>query len=312
MAMGTLLVPTMLQKGYERHFAVGVVGASGTLGILIPPSLAMIIFAVIAEESVPRLFLAGVLPGLLQASLFAAWIFWYTHRKQYPKGERMPPTEFWRVNRAALPALLLPAIILGGIYSGIVTVTEAAGIAALVSILVSLIFYKGCRPVEVFGILAEAIKLTSIIFFIILGALAFGYWITSAGIADALVQLVGAHDLKSWQFLLLINVIMLSLGMFLEVIAVILIVVPLVLPLLATFDISPIQFAMIVTINMEIALLTPPVGLNLYVLSSISDTPIETVTRGVLPFIALMLILLGLVTFIPEISLFLPDFVYSN
>ena len=312
MAMGTLLVPTMLAKGYERHFAVGVVGASGTLGILIPPSLAMIIFAVIAEESVPRLFLAGVLPGLLQASLFAVWIFWYTHRKQYPKGERMPPTEFWRVNRAALPALLLPAIILGGIYSGIVTVTEAAGIAALVSVLVSLIFYKGCRPVEVFGILAEAIKLTSIIFFIILGALAFGYWITSAGIADALVQFVVAHNLKSWQFLLLINVIMLGLGMFLEVIAVILIVVPLVLPLLATFDISPIQFAMIVTINMEIALLTPPVGLNLYVLSSISDTPIETVTRGVLPFIALMLILLGLVTFIPEISLFLPDFVYGN
>ena len=312
MAMGALLVPAMLEKGYERHFAVGVVGASGTLGILIPPSLAMIIFAIVAEESIPRLFLAGVIPGLLQASFFAAYILWYAHRKDYPKGERISRSEFWQINRAALPAMLLPIIILGGIYSGIVTVTEAAGTAALVSIIVSLSFYKGCRLNEVLPILAEAIKLTSVIFFIILGALSFGHWITSADIADALVQFVVEDGLQRWQFLLLINVIMLGLGMFLEVIAVILIVVPLVLPLLDPFSISPIHFAMIVTINMEIALLTPPIGLNLYVLSSISNAPIETVTRGVLPFIILMFGLLGLVTFIPDISLVLPNLVYGN
>ncbi len=312
MAMGTLLVPAMLEKGYERHFALGVVGASGTLGILIPPSLAMIVYAVITEESVPRLFLAGVVPGLLQAGFFALWIMIYTRAKNYPKGEPMNRAEFIRVNRDAIPALFLPLIILGGIYSGIVTVTEAAGVAALAAIIISLVFYKGCRVSDVLSILAEAMKMTAVIFFIILGALAFGHWITDAQIADALVDLVIENDLKAWQFLLLINVIMLILGMFLETIAVMLITVPLVLPLLAPLGINPVHYAMVVTINMELALLTPPVGLNLYVLSSISGSPVETVTRGVLPFIAIMLVLLGLITFVPEISLFLPELVYGE
>ena len=184
------------------------------------------------------------------------------------------------------PALLLPVIILGGIYSGIVTVSEAAGIAALTAIIISVTIYRGCRLGEVLGIIAESIKLTAAIVFIILGALAFGHWITSSGIAEKLVNFVTSNNLSSWQFLLLINVLMLALGMFLEVFAVILIVVPLVLPLLAPLGISPIHFAIILTINMELALLTPPIGLNLYVLSSISKAPIDLVVRGVWPFIS--------------------------
>ncbi len=312
MTMGTLLVPAMLAKNYERHFAVGVVGASGTLGILIPPSLAMIVYAIIAEQSVPRLFLAGVIPGFLQAGLFAIWIMYYTRRRGYPKGEPLTRDQFKRVNIHAIPALTLPIIILGGIYSGALTVTEAAGMAALTAIVISLIFYKECRLSEVAGIIAEAIKMTAVIFFIILGALAFGHWITSAGIADTLVEVVTGNDLSAWQFLLLINALMLVLGMFLEVIAVMLITVPLVLPLLAPLGISPVHFAVVVTINMELALLTPPVGLNLYVLSSISKMPVETVARGVFPFIVIMIGLLGLVTFVPEISLYLPQLVYGK
>ncbi len=312
MAMGKLLVPEMIQKNYERHFALGVVGASGTLGILIPPSLAMIVYAVIAEESVPRLFLAGIVPGLLQAGLFAAWVIFYTRRKNYPRGEPMSWGERKKVNFQAGPAMLLPIIILGGIYSGIVTVTEAAGVAAFCAIVISLIFYKACRMNEVPEILAEAMKMTAVIFFIILGAISFGYWITDARLADKLIELVTMHDLKAWQFLLLMNVIMLVLGMFLETIAVMLITVPLVLPLLGPLGIDPVHYAMVVTINMELALLTPPVGLNLFVLSSISNTPVETAAKGVLPFIAIMLVLLGIITFVPEISLFLPNLVYGG
>ena len=312
MAMGTLLVPAMLEKNYEKHFALGVVGASGTLGILIPPSLAMIIYAVIAEQSVPRLFLAGVLPGLLQAALFALWIIIFTKRRNYPRGERLPRADFIRVNLHAIPAMLLPVIILGGIYSGIVTVTEAAGLAAFTAIVISLAFYKGCKLSQVPAIMARSVKITAVIFFIILGALAFGHWITSAGIADHLVEFAVARDLSAWQFLVLVNVLMLLLGMFLETIAVILITVPLVLPLLEPLGISPIHYAVVVTVNMELALLTPPIGLNLYVLSSITDTPVETVTRGVWPFILIMLGLLALITFVPQISLFLPELVYGN
>ena len=312
MAMGTLLVPAMLEKNYEKHFALGVVGASGTLGILIPPSLAMIVYAIIAEESVPRLFMAGVIPGLLQAGLFAAFIMWYTNRKTYPKGEPVSRDAFIRVNIRAIPALSLPVIILGGIYSGIVTVSEAAGVASFVAIVISLTIYKGCRLREVLPIMAESMKLTAAIIFIILGALAFGHWITDSGMADQLIDFVVENNLSAWQFLLLINVLMLFLGMFLEVIAVILITVPLVLPLLAPLGISPIHFAVVITVNMELALLTPPVGLNLYVLSSISRAPVDQVTKGVWPFILIMLFLLLIITYVPEISLFLPELVYGK
>ncbi len=311
MAMGTLLIPAMLRKNYEEHFALGVVGASGTLGILIPPSLAMIIFAIIAEESVPRLFLAGVIPGLLQASLFAVWIMIYCRYKNYPKGEPVSREEFIRVNVRAVPAYLLPIIILGGIYSGIVTVTEAAGVAAFVAIVISVTFYKGCTLAEVPGIMAESIRLTATIIFIVMGALAFGHWITGTGVTAELVEWIVASELSAWQFLLAINLLMLLLGMFLEVIAVILITVPIVLPLLEALGINPVHFAVIITINMELALLTPPIGLNLYVLSSITRAPVDTVIKGVWPFIVILLGLLLLVTFVPEISLWLPNLVYG-
>ena len=312
LAMGTILVPAMLERRYERHFALGVVGASGTLGILIPPSLAMIVYAIIAEESVPRLFLAGVIPGLLQAGLFAAWIAFYTRRRGYPKGEPLSREEFRRVNLRALPALMIPVIVLGGIYSGIVTVSEAAGVAALVAIVVSVFFYRGCKPSDVLGLIAESMKLTAAIVFIIMTALSFGHWITGSGIPDALIDFVVERELSAWQFLLVMNLLMLVLGMFLEVFAVILITVPLVLPLLDQLGISPIHYAVVVTINMELALLTPPIGLNLYVLSSISNAPITEVIRGVWPFILLLIILLGVVTYIPIVSLWLPQLVYGG
>ncbi len=312
LAMGTILVPAMIARNYEQHFALGVVGASGTLGILIPPSLAMIVFAVIAEESVPRLFLAGVIPGLMQAGFFIIYIMIYCKIKDYPKEPGLPRDQFFKVNVHAIPALSIPVIILGGIYSGIVTVSEAAGVAALVSILASVFVYKGVTLREVPGVMAESIKITATIVFIIMGALAFGHWITGAGIADRLVQFVVDQNLKAWQFLLFMNIMMLVLGMFLEVFAVILITVPLVLPLLEPLGISPIHYAIIVTVNMELALISPPIGLNLYVLSSISSASIATVIKGILPFIIIMLIQLGLVTYIPELSLWLPELVYGK
>lgn len=312
MAMGTLLVPAMRDTGYDEKFALGVVASSGTLGILIPPSLAMILFAVVAGESVPQLFLAGVIPGMLQVGIFAAWIIYVSRRRGYAAGSSMSRAEFWAVNRRALPAMLLPLIILGGIYSGLVTVNEAAGMAAFVSIVVSVVFYKGCTLSELPRILADAIQATAVIFFITIGALAFGHWITSEGFARQMVDYVTENELSAWHFLLLINLVMFMLGMFLETIAVILIVVPLVLPLLAPLGIDPVHFAVIIVVNMEIALLTPPVGLNLFIMAATTGAPVDRVARGVLPFIALLLVLLAMVTFIPQLSLFLPEMFYGR
>jgi C4-dicarboxylate transporter DctM subunit len=311
-AIGSVLIPAMVKRQYENHFALGVVGAAGTLGILIPPSLAMIVYAVIAEESVPRLFLAGVIPGLMQAALFVAWIMFYCRYKNYPVEPAMERDRFVQVNMNAIPALMIPVIVLGGIYSGIVTVTEAAGLAALVAIIQGTLIYRGVKAGEVVDSLAESIKLTASIVFIIFGALAFGHWITSAGIAEMLVNYVKSLNLAAWQFLLFINIVMLILGMFLEVFAIILIVLPLILPILKALDISLVHFAIVMTINMEIALISPPIGLNLFVLSSVAKQPISTAIRGVVPFLVLMLMLLALITYVPEISTFLPDLVYGK
>jgi C4-dicarboxylate transporter DctM subunit len=311
-AIGSVLIPAMTKRNYESHFALGVVGASGTLGILIPPSLAMIVYAVIAEESVPRLFLAGVIPGLLQSILFVAWIMFYARYKNYPVEPSMERDRFVQVNIHAIPALMIPVIVLGGIYSGVVTVTEAAGLAALVAIIQGTLIYRGVKAGQVVDSLAESIKLTASIVFIIFGALAFGHWITSAGIAEMLVNYVKTLNLAAWQFLLFINIVMLILGMFLEVFAIILIVLPLILPILKALDISLVHFAIVMTINMEIALISPPIGLNLFVLSSVAKQPISTAIRGVVPFLVIMLMLLMLITYVPEISTFLPDLVYGK
>ena len=272
----------------------------------------MIVYAVVAEESVPRLFLAGVIPGLIQATLFVVWIMVYARMKNYPVEPAMPFHQFKAVNIRAVPALFIPVIILGGIYSGIVTVTEAAGVAAIVAILEATLIYRGVKGREIASVLAESIKLTATIVFIIVGALAFGNWITSAGIAEKLVSFAQSLHLKDWQFLLFINILLLILGMFLEVFAIILIVLPLILPILKHLDINLVHFAIVLTVNMEIALISPPIGLNLFVLASISKKPIGTVVKGILPYLVIMLSLLALITYVPAISMWLPDIVYGK
>ncbi len=311
LAMGTILLPAMLEKRYPRHFALGVIGASGTIGIVIPPSLALILYGIIVEQSVPRLFLAGIVPGILQAALFAAWVMLYARRQRFPLEPRMPADELLRVTLAALPALAVPAIVMIGIYGGFVTVTEAAALSALVALIVSLFFYRGFHWTQTLLVIAEAIKSAATIMIIIATALAFGHWMTESGVPGRLVQFTVDHHLKTWEFLLAINVLLLILGCFLEVASSLLLVMPILAPALAPLGIDPVHFAIVFTHNLEIALVHPPVGLNLYVLATISDAPIGEVIRGILPFILLLLLVLGIITYVPALSLWLPHFVYG-
>ena len=309
MAMGTVLVPAMLRLKYDRHFAAGVVGASGTLGILIPPSLAMVVYGVIADESVPRLFLAGVVPGIMQGALIAAWVLFYSYRRGYPKDTASLPGEFWRKNLRALPALSIPLIVLGGIYGGAATVTEAAALSAIVAIFISVFIYRETKPRDLLSVLAEAMQNSAAIMIIIATALVFGHWITESGLAPWLIATLKGWNLEAWHFLLIVNGILLIMGMFLEVFSVLLIAMPVIVPLLKPLGIDPVHFGIVVTINMELALLTPPVGMNLFVLSTITRAPLAEVIRGTTPFIILMLFLLILITYVPAISLWLPRLV---
>lgn len=311
LAMATILVPQMLARGYDRPFALGIVGASGTLGILIPPSIILVIYGLIAEASIPRLFLAGVIPGLLQGLLFAAFILFYAQRKRLPRLDRPSFRDFAGANLRALPAVMIPVIIFVGIYGGYATIAEAAGLAAMLSILVSLLVYRGCGLGDVLPLTAVAVRRSAAITMIVLAALLFGHWLTETRMPARLVEFVTAIDLKAWQFLLLMNLVMLLLGTVLEGLSIVLITVPLVMPLFQQFRIDPVHYAIIVVINIEMAMLTPPVGLNLFVLSGVSKAPVSEVIKGILPFLALMTGLLLLVTFYPQLSLALPGLVLN-
>src|SRR5215470_8487660 len=232
LAMGTILIPAMLERGYPRPFALGVVGASGTIGIVIPPSLPLILYGIVAEQSIPRLFLAGILPGLLQAVAFFVWVLYVARRDKFPVEPVRPLSERMRVMLSALPALLVPLVVMVGIYGGFVTVTEAAALSAVVALGVSLLFYRGFHWTQTLSVVAFGLRSAASIMLIIATALALGHWVTESGAAARLIAFLVSHDFLRWQFLMAINALLLVLGCFLEVTATLLLVLPLLAPAL--------------------------------------------------------------------------------
>lgn len=308
LAMGTLIVPAMVERGYQRSFALGLTAAAGTLGILIPPSMPLVLYGLVTESSIPRLFLAGVVPGLLQAGIFILYIFATSGRY----GGKVEPFPGWpgfaQRNRDALPAVAIPVIVLGGIYGGYVTVTEAAAVSAILAILAAFI-YRATSVAAFPALLRDSVDRTAAVVVMVAGATLLSAWVSESRLADDLVKLVVHLDMSWWQFLLMMNVILLVLGTVLEGIAMILITVPLTLPILHQLGVSPVHYAITVTINVELAALSPPIGLNLFVMAQVAKAPVKEVERGVIPFALLMLALLMAVTFIPQLSTFLPNLV---
>lgn len=312
MAMGTLLVPLMEEKGYKTSFAMGLTAAAGTLGILIPPSLPMILFGLIAEESIPRLFLGGVIPGLLQAGLFSIYIFLVANKVGGKAEPLVGARAFVRTNVHAFPAFLIPVVVLGGIYGGFVTLTEAAVLGVLCALVAVLLVYRTARLRDIPGMLTEAIDRTSVIILIIMGATLLSAWIIKSGVPQSFATSIVESNLKAWQFLLIMNGCLLIMGMFLEGVAIILIVLPVVFVVVRELGIDMTHFAVVMVINIELALLSPPIGLNLFVMSNVTGRPVAEVLRGTVPFFLIMLVLLMLVTFVPALSTWLPNLVLGG
>jgi C4-dicarboxylate transporter, DctM subunit len=312
LAMGTILLPAMIERGYPRSFALGVLGASGTIGVVIPPSLALILYGIVTEQSVPRLFLAGILPGLLQAAAFFLWVLYYARVKDFPIEPAMPLGQRIRVSLRALPAMAVPFVVLVGIYGGFMTVTESAALAAVTALLVSLIVYRGFPWTQTLEVIAEALSSAGVIMLIIATALVFGHWMTGSGLPAKLVQFAAKQGFSTWEFLLAMNILLLIIGCFLEVVSTLLLVMPILAPVLMPLGVDPVHFGIIFTHNMEVGLVHPPVGLNLFVLSTISDAPIGEVIRGILPFLILLLLVLGLITYWPAMTLWLPNLVFGK
>jgi C4-dicarboxylate transporter DctM subunit len=304
-AIGSIMIPGMVKAGYSKKYAMGLVAASGTLGILIPPSIPLIIYASVAEESVGKLFAAGVIPGLLLTAILIVSAVINARINNYGRLPKEPMEQRVKKTSKAIWGFLLPVIILGGIYSGIVTPTEASFLACFYGLIVSIFIYKELTFSKFRDVLKESINITAMIFLVIAAAMIFGMFLTTEQVPQAFTQWIEANASNKWIFLIGVNIMFFVMGMFLEAVAIILITLPILLPVLVLFDINIIHFAIIMTINMELAMITPPVGLNLFVVSGISREKVGAVVKGVLPFFALMVVALILVIIFPQLSLFL-------
>ncbi|MBL8381709.1 MAG: TRAP transporter large permease [Burkholderiales bacterium] len=306
-AVGRVMIPKMVDAGYERRFAVGMIAAAGGLGILIPPSVPLIIYATIVEISVADVFLAAFGPGLMLAAAMCAYVIWLGDRARSPEGRARPlaltRVPAGRAVRHALPVLALPFLIMGGIYSGIFTPTESAAVAAVYSAILAATIYRKPGMERFHHIAAESGNVAASILLIMTATAILSYIITLNQIPLAFREMITGWNLSPLVFLMCVNALLLVLGCFLEIISVILITVPIFLPVLKALDINLVHFAIIVVVNMELGVITPPVGMNLFAISAISRTPIQEVFKGTLPFMLIMFLMLMLFTYSESLSL---------
>jgi C4-dicarboxylate transporter DctM subunit len=304
-AIGVVVLPELIERGYPRRFSLGLIAMSGGLGILIPPSIPLIIYGLVSNESIGKLFQAGIIPGLLFGLLLCVYVIWRTRAWPETLRDRTSTREQAKALFSAADILLLPIIILGSIYGGILTPTEASAVAVVYALLITAPEYKRQGFNKFLQVVARGCVTSAAILLVLAGAAVFGYAMTDSGIPQTIVKWITEHKLSVIVFLISVNILLLFLGMFLEVISALLITLPIFLPLINMLGIDPIHFAIIMIINMEIAAVTPPIGLNLFTLSAIGKVSVSEVFRGAAPFLVLAFLMLGLITFIPYLSLVL-------
>tara|TARA_Y200000002_G_scaffold57771_1_gene43055 strand:- start:831 stop:2171 length:1341 start_codon:yes stop_codon:yes gene_type:complete len=332
-AIGTIVIAGMRQVGYSKEFAAGVIANAGTLGILIPPSIVMVVYASATDVSVGRMFLAGVIPGLLAGTMLMVTIYVIAKMRGLPKGDWLGWTEVFASAREAIWGLFLIVIILGGIYGGIFTPTEAAAVASVYAFIIAVFVYRDMGPLaerdgkprqsliqnpaalitaffhkDTRDTLFEAGKLTITLMFIIANALILKHVLTDEQIPQQIASAMLSAGFGAIMFLVIVNIILLIGGQFMEPSGLIVIVAPLVFPIAIELGIDPIHLGIIMVVNMEIGMITPPVGLNLFVTSGVARMPMMSVVRAALPFLGVLFIFLILITYVPIISTFLPTY----
>ncbi|RKJ35000.1 TRAP transporter large permease, partial [Butyricicoccus sp. 1XD8-22] len=306
-AIGSIMIPALVAGGYDKKYALGLVAAGGTLGILIPPSVPLIIYGITSEESIGALFMAGLLPGIgLLAVLIIAAVF-YAKKNGFAGTEKASWGERGRASLKAIWGAFLPILILGSIYSGAVTPTESAVIAVVYGLIVSIFVYREFKIKDFRPVIVESINVTAMIFLIIGAASLFGLYLTNNQIPQAVGAWIAESEMNVWIFMLIVNLLFFVLGMFLEAVSIILITLPILLPILDHFGINLYHFAIIMVINLELGMITPPVGLNLFVVSGIAKEKLSVAVKGVIPFIILMIAYLVIVVLFPQLSLWLPS-----
>ncbi len=308
LTIGSAAIPQMLRYGYRDRVAYGVVAAGGTLGILIPPSGPMVLYGVVSDTSIGALFMAGVVPGLLLSALLCAFC---VVQAMVTGGGQALPRSGWGERLAALRkafwALILPPLVLGGMYFGVFTATEAAAVGAILALAIAAFVYRNFGWADLYRAAVDTARTTSMLFLILAAAAIFGHVLTVLRIPAELVALVVEAGVSPLQFLLAVMAVIFVLGMFLETISIILITTPIVLPVLVALKIDPVWYGILLTINLELALITPPVGMNLFVIKSIAEAPMSRVIAGVLPHVLLIILGLAVLMAFPQLALWLPQ-----
>lgn len=305
-AVGTLIIPALIANGYPRRFSTGLIATSGSLGILIPPSIPLIVYGISTEESIGDLFLAGILPGLLAGAMLLVLVFVVSYRRGYGSGDEaivMTTAEKLRALRDAVLSLALPAFVLGGIYGGVFTPTEAAAMAVFYAVIVSVFVYRELDLRDLGGILLSSARTSAMIMFIIANGILFSFVLTSEQIPRDITETLLGYELDKWSFLLLVNLLLLVAGCFMETSSAILIIAPILLPLAVELGVNPIHLGIIMVMNLEIGMVTPPLGLNLFVASGMSGMSVLQVARAAIPTALVLIAALFLVTYVPAISL---------
>jgi tripartite ATP-independent transporter DctM subunit len=310
-AIGKMGIPEMRKRGYPDEIATGSICAGGTLGILIPPSITFILYGIAPETSIGRLFLAGIVPGILLTALFMAWTIYKIGRsgfRAYPKEFRYSWREKVEVLPKVLPFLFIVAAVMYVLYGGVATPSEAAGVGAALCVLLAVLLYRMWNPRDWWEILRSTTRESVMIMMIIAASVLFGYMLTSLYLTQTLAQAIADANLNRWVLMGLINLFLLVCGCFIPPAGIILMTAPILLPIVTAAGFDPIWFGVIVTINMEIGLITPPVGLNLFVVNSIApDVPTKTVLAGSVPYVLCMVLAIVILCVVPEIATWLPD-----
>ncbi|MBN1239441.1 MAG: TRAP transporter large permease [Gammaproteobacteria bacterium] len=310
-AIGKMGIPEMRRRGYSDALAAGSIAAGGTLGILVPPSVTLIVYGIATGTSIGRLFIAGLVPGLMLAGLFMLWA-WYASRRGGGAGGVVTVRYTWREKLALLPRVLPFLAIVAGIlyvlYGGIATPSEAAGVGAALTVLLVAVAYRRWRPRQIWDIFAASMRESVMIMMIIAASALFSYTLSTLFVTQSVAELIVDLDANRWVVLAIVNVFLLITGFFLPPVAVILMTAPILLPIIEAAGFDPYWFAIVMTINMEIGLITPPVGLNLYVINGIApDVPLARILAGALPFVLTMVLGIVLLCVFPGIATWLPD-----
>lgn len=302
-ALGSILIPAMIRRGYHPNFAGATQAVSGELGIIIPPSIPMILYGVAASVSIGDLFMAGIVPGMLIGFALIVTVYVIAKRRDYKPEPRKSLSEIWVAFKDSFLALLMPVIILGGIYGGVFTPTEAAGVAVGYAFIVGVLIYKEIKLKQIVKILTQSSITTATIMFIISSAGLFGWIITRENVPQMVAQFFTGISDNPVVFLLLVNLFLLIVGMFMETNASLIILTPLLLPVAIDLGVDPVHFGIVMIVNLALGMCTPPLGINLFISSQLAKIRLDQISRGMLPFYAVLLVTLLLLTFIPALSI---------